>query len=200
MKEGFFYRLYGITFSTCISHDPGGNILKRVTPIRFLLIALAALAFGAVSVASAQWTSQSQGWNAANATISSQGETIDRVEFTIPNRFVVHPYGNFRPDANIQVAVPVTNTTQRPITCNIVAHHGAVVGDTAAGREIGMRLATFTAGSDITVAAGSTGTIYYWLQFGPASVWNATDFGQTAYYNVKVTCTGILPAVQNMSH
>lgn len=168
--------------------------------IRFSVVAVLALFFGAATIASAQHTSQNFNWNVATSTISSQGDTIDQVEFTIPNRFVVHPYGNFRPDAEVRVSVPITNSTQRAITCVIGAHDGAVVGDTADGRALANRLASFTAGSNITIAPASTGTMLYWLRFAPASNWNATDFGRTAYFNVKVTCTGILPALQNTTH
>lgn len=174
--------------------------MKQVaSPIRFVLIALIALAFGAVSIAAAQQvTSTNSDYNTASLNLRSQGETIDRVEFTVENRVVAHPYGNFRPDAYIRVNIPVTNNTERTVRCSVARADAGIRTDRA--MVLGQRLADVVAGSSITVAANATGNLAYFLDFKSEDSWNDGDFGQQLAVAVRVTCEGLLPTIQNQSH
>lgn len=168
--------------------------------IRFVVLAVVAMLFGVASMASAQGfvtTGGTNSWNNPAAVIASTGKTIDVVEFVIPNRFAVHPYGNFRPDAYIQVTVPVQNNTERPVSCSIVRHGSATTNPATV---LGMRLASFTGGGDVVINAGSSANMFYWLRFAPRAEWSPSDYGQEARYDVKVTCTGQLPPIQDVSH
>ncbi len=166
---------------------------QAASPIRFVLIALIALAFGAVSIASAQHTSiNSNQGNRAYETIGSRGVTIDRVEFTIPQEFVTQPGGVYRPNALVQINVPVTNTRSRDMVCEIVYHH---LDSAVAIRA--RRIATWeNASSGVLVPAGSTVNLFYAFRFNDANTWLPEDWNAEARWDVKVICDGVAPSGQ----
>lgn len=165
--------------------------------LRFSIIALIALTFGLVSLASAQHTSINSNYNRAYETIGSRGTTIDRVEFTIPNEWVLQPDGVYRPGALIQIDVPVTNTRTRDMVCEIVYHH--------LDSEVAIRARRIAhwvnASSGVTVPAGSTINLFYSFQFEPESAWEPGDWNAVARWDVKVICEGVMPTgVANTTH
>lgn len=150
-----------------------------------------------VGFASAQVTSLNSGYDLGYAVLQSTGQTIDQVSFTVPNKVVTHPYGNFRPDAYVEVKIPVTNTTGRTVNCEVVSHHLSTT-EADRARRIGSLVGM---SSGILISPAATGTLRYFIQFNSANAWNTGDFGATANFDVKVVCRGVAPNLHTpLSH
>lgn len=95
----------------------------------------------------------------ATLTVMASGAYGEAVNFTVPSTTVQLGSGLLRPGATYTVSIPVTNTTDRPITVSVT---NAVVGGTGAG------LVTLTGGTtSAVVAPNAVGTLTYTVSLDP---------------------------------
>lgn len=162
--------------------------------VRFVVLAVIAMVFGVVSMASAQVTSSNDGYNEATIQLENNGWSVEMIEFTVPTRVLTHPEGYFRPDATIEVRVPITNTSKRRIECSA---QPSVLDAVAKG------VASVQQANNIAVHSGATGNMVYYIQFKPENEWR--DGNGSGHYeryfviNFNIRCVGDLPNISPQS-
>ena len=97
--------------------------------------------------------SEPTGYGTAESSVTATGTYASAVSFTLPNGLLTIPKKQVRPGASFTVTIPVTNTTDRPITItagNVTAPDNVIVANTS---------------GPVPIAAGEEGYLIYSIDF-----------------------------------
>ena len=100
--------------------------------------------------------SEPTGYGTAESSVTATGTYASAVSFTLPNGLLTIPKKQVRPGASFTVTIPVTNTTDRPIT---------VTAGPVTGTGVGSYVTVVIDEGEVTIAKDGTLSLAYTVTF-----------------------------------